>query len=92
MKALPGWTGLCCTGPPSRRIDDQLRPERRTALAGAAPPSSRLADWPSYPLTDLHRFDKLEHDPEKHALAKARVDSGFRKRLVPAQAGIMLHQ
>ena len=34
----------------------------------------------------------LEHDPEKHALAKARVDAGFRKRPVPADAGIMLHQ
>jgi len=40
-----------------------------------------------------HRHqDRLEHDPEKHALAKARVDTGFRKRLVPANAGIMLHQ
>ena len=36
--------------------------------------------------------ERLEHDPEKHALAKARVDTGFRKRLVPANAGIMLHQ
>ena len=34
----------------------------------------------------------LEHDPEKHALANAGVDTGFRKRLVPAKAGIVLHQ
>jgi len=30
--------------------------------------------------------------PKKLALAKAGVDADFRKRLVPANAGIMLHQ
>lgn len=34
----------------------------------------------------------LETDPEKHTLAKARVGTRFSKRLVPAQAGITLHQ
>jgi len=33
----------------------------------------------------------LAHVPEKHALAKARVDTGFPMRLAPAQAGDMRH-
>jgi len=36
--------------------------------------------------------EPLEHDPEKHALAKARGDTGFRIRPAAANTGVMLHQ
>jgi hypothetical protein len=72
----------------------QLCAGRRAVQEFSASPSKRGAIGQRRPRAAAggDRVKPSEHDPEKHARAKAGVDTGFRKRLVPAKAGIMLQQ